>query len=65
MAKLVLSEGVNGRLPQIYRSPDHVGDLDEGQYKFRGMTIDEYKSASFCLFLVLFLATKNGKISAL
>ena len=46
MVKLALSEGVNGRLPDL--------DLDEGQLEFPGTTIDEYKSASCCLFPVLF-----------
>ena len=59
MGKLALSEGVNGRLPQIYCLPNHVGDLDEGQSEFPGTTIDEYKSASCCLFLVLFFGDQK------
>ena len=46
-----LSEGVSGRLPDWY--------LDEGQSEFPDPI------ASCCLFLVLFLATKNGEAQAL
>ena len=59
MAKLALSEGVNGHLPQIYRLPDNIVHLDEGQSKYTGMTIDEYKNTSCCFFLSFFLGDQK------
>ena len=50
-----LIEGVSGHLPDR--------DLDEGQSKFPDTMIDEYKSTSCCLFLVLFLQPKKAKLA--